>query len=80
MKSIKKFKKLLKVTNKPKDVITLQELYDIYYEWCVDELNQMPLGKISFSRALDITKTTLGNNITGYRGLKLSDELVLGYS
>lgn len=71
---IKKFKKLLIVTNKPKDVVTLSELYDVYYGWSIDQGNA-PLGKINFTRQLDLPKTVLGKNIVGFRGLKLSDDL-----
>ncbi len=33
------------------------------------------LGKINFAKQLDLPKTSFGRNITGYRGLKLNDEL-----
>ncbi len=75
---IKEFKAQLIVTNKPKDIITLSTLYDVYYAWCIDEEYYDPLGKIKFSEYLAINgilRTTLGKNVTGYRGLKLSDDL-----
>ena len=73
---IEKFKKLLIQTNKPNDVITLQELYNVYFAWCADE-GYSQLGKILFSALIteDHLKSTLGKNIVGFRGLKLSDEL-----
>lgn len=71
---IKEFKAQLIVTNKPKDVVPLWKLYDVYYSWCIDE-EYTPLGKINFTKQLDLPKTTLGKNVTGYRGLKLSDDL-----
>lgn len=71
---INAFKKLLVVTNDPKDTISLSTLYGVYYGWCMDEITE-PLGKINFAKELDLPKTSLGKNITGYRGLKLGDEL-----
>lgn len=72
---IKEFKELLVITNKPKDVITLSDLYDVYFFWVISEHGERPLGKINFAKELDLPKTSLGKNITGYRGVKLSDDL-----
>ena len=71
---IKEFKAQLLRTNNPKDILTLTALYHVYYVWCMDE-EYNPLGKINFTKQLDLPKTTLGKNVTGYRGLKLSDDL-----
>lgn len=72
-----KFIKLLTVTNKPSDRLSLKDLYNVYYQYCVD--NDTPaIGKVAFADRIATTcapKVSLGGNVTGFRGIKLSDDL-----
>jgi len=75
--SFRKFNKLLIVTNDPSDVITLKELYQIYLNWCRENATD-PIGKHLFSERVNselVTRVNLAQNVVGFRGLLLSDDL-----
>ena len=77
MKNLSEFIVLLDVTKDPKDTLPLSEMYDAYFKWSVEN-KKRTLGKIIFANSIDelcIPRCTLGKNITGFRGVKLGDDL-----
>lgn len=75
--SFTKFSILINVTSNPKHVLTLKELYQCYLNWCRENVSN-PIGKNLFSERVHselTSRVTLGKNITGFRGLQLSDDL-----
>ncbi len=75
--SFRKFVKLVVVTNVPSDVITLAELYQIYLNWCRENASD-PIGKHLFSERVNselVMRVNLAQNVVGFRGLLLSDDL-----
>ena len=75
--SVIMFIKMLEVTNKPGDCISLKVLYDVYFTYCMEN-NEPALNKRMFANTVDqlcVPKVSLGGNVTGFRGLKLGDDL-----
>lgn len=75
--SFNKFSILINVTNEPDHVLTLKELYQVYLNWCRENMSN-PVGKNIFSERVHselAPRVTLGKNITGFRGLQLSEDL-----
>lgn len=77
MTDLDKFIEQLVVTNNPGDSIPLGTLYNIYFKFCMN--NNLPaLGKIHFSGQIEdkvVPRCSLGSNVTGFRGIQLSDDL-----
>jgi len=75
--SFNKFSILIDVTNDPNHILTLKELYQCYLNWCRENAAN-PIGKHLFSERVHselASRVTLGKNITGFRGLQLSEDL-----
>lgn len=75
--SFRKFSTLLNLTNIPSDVITLAELYQIYLNWCRENVKD-PIGKHLFSERVNselVMRVNLAQNVVGFRGLLLTDAL-----
>lgn len=75
--SFRKFAQLVVVTNASSDVITLAELYQIYLNWCCKNAS-IAIGKHLFSERVNselVMRVNLAQNVVGFRGLLLSDDL-----
>lgn len=75
--SFRKFSQLVVVTNVPSDVITLAEFYQIYLNWCRENASN-PIGKHLFSERVNselVMRVNLAQNVVGFRGLLLTDDL-----
>lgn len=75
--SFRKFSTLINITHDSADVITLKELYQIYLNWCRDNA-RYPMGKHLFSERVNgeiVPRVNLAQNVVGFRGLLLTDEL-----